>query len=77
MCRVDRYVFGTMKDLPSEVEFKRGGLIEQRAQAVLAGAETMLASIEDMGLSSAIGKGMFAEISRTLTGCLLYTSRCV
>ncbi len=63
-----KYVFGTMKDLHSEIEFKRGGLIEQRAQAVLAGAETMLASIEDMGLSSAIGKGMFAEISRTLTG---------
>ncbi|MDP2368738.1 lysine 5,6-aminomutase subunit alpha TIM-barrel domain-containing protein [Rhodoferax sp.] len=63
-----KYVFGTMKDLHSEIEFKRGGQIEQRAQAVLAETETMLAQIETMGLPSAIGKGMFAEISRTPTG---------
>jgi len=63
-----KYVFGTMKDLHSEIEFKRGGLIEQRAQAVLAETEAMLAQIETMGLPTAIGKGMFAEISRTPTG---------
>jgi beta-lysine 5,6-aminomutase alpha subunit len=63
-----KYVFGTMKDLHAEIEFKRGGKIEQRAQAVLAEAEAMLASIETMGLPSAIGQGMFAEISRTPTG---------
>ena len=63
-----KYVFSTMKDLHAEIEFKRGGKIEQRAQAVLAEAEAMLASIETMGLPSAIGQGMFAEISRTPTG---------
>jgi len=63
-----KYVFGTMKDLHAEIEFKRGGKIEQRAQAVLAQTETMLAQIETMGLPSAIGKGLFAEISRTPTG---------
>jgi len=63
-----KYVFGTMKDLHSEIEFKRGGQIEQRAQAVLAETEAMLAQIETTGLPSAIGKGMFAEISRTPTG---------
>jgi beta-lysine 5,6-aminomutase alpha subunit len=63
-----KYVFGTMKDLHSEIEFKRGGLIEQRAQAVLAQADAMLAEIEAISLTSAIGKGMFAEISRTPTG---------
>jgi beta-lysine 5,6-aminomutase alpha subunit len=31
-----KYVFGTMKDLHCEIEFKRGGQIERRAQAVLA-----------------------------------------
>jgi beta-lysine 5,6-aminomutase alpha subunit len=63
-----KYVFSTMKDLHSEIEFKRGGLIEQRAQAVLTEAEAMLAQIEAMSLPTAIGKGMFAEISRTPAG---------
>jgi beta-lysine 5,6-aminomutase alpha subunit len=63
-----KYVFSTMKDLHSEIEFKGGGMIEQRAQAVLADAEAMLAQIETMSLPVAIGKGLFAEISRTPTG---------
>jgi beta-lysine 5,6-aminomutase alpha subunit len=63
-----KYVFNTMKDLHSEIEFKRGGQIEQRAQTVLAQSERMLVEIEHMGLSGAIGKGMFADIARTPTG---------
>jgi beta-lysine 5,6-aminomutase alpha subunit len=63
-----KYVFNTMKDLHSEIEFKRGGQIEQRAQTVLAQSEKMLVEIEHMGLSGAIGKGMFADIARTPTG---------
>lgn len=63
-----KYVFGTMKDLNSEIEFKSGGKIETRAQEVLAETEKILAEIEAMGLSAAIGKGTFAEISRTPTG---------
>ncbi len=63
-----KYVFGTMKSLHSEIEFKAGGQIEQRAQAVLADTVAMLAQIEQIGLPGAIGNGMFAEISRTRTG---------
>jgi len=63
-----KYVFGTMKDLHSEIEFKSGGLIETRAQTVLAETESILAEIEGMGLPAAISKGTFAEISRTPTG---------
>jgi beta-lysine 5,6-aminomutase alpha subunit len=63
-----KYVFSTMKDLHSEIEFKRGGKIELRAQVVLSDAADMLADIETMSLSAAIGKGMFAEISRTPEG---------
>ncbi len=63
-----KYVFGTMRDLHSEIEFKSGGKIEQRVQAVLAEAEKALAEIEGIGLSAAIGKGTFAEISRTPEG---------
>jgi beta-lysine 5,6-aminomutase alpha subunit len=63
-----KYVFGTMRGLHSEIEFKRGGQIEQRAQTVLAETESMLAEIDRIGLPGAIAKGMFAEISRTATG---------
>ncbi len=63
-----KYVFSTMKDLHSEIEFKRGGQIELRAQSVLAEAESMLARIEAMGLAGAIGQALFADISRTPTG---------
>ena len=63
-----KYVFGTMRDLHSEIEFKAGGKIELRAQEVLAQTEKILAEIEGMGLPEAIAKGTFAEISRTLTG---------
>jgi|GEM_PF-9001 len=63
-----RYVFGTMKDLHDEIEFKAGGQIERRAQGVLADTVSMLAQIEQIGLPAAIGKGMFAEIARTPTG---------
>ena len=63
-----KYVFGTMKDLHAEIEFKPGGLIERRAQAVLGEAESMLGEIARIGLPAAIGQGMFAEIARTPTG---------
>jgi beta-lysine 5,6-aminomutase alpha subunit len=63
-----KYVFGTMKDLHSELEFKRGGMIETRAQQVLAETEAILAAIEAKGLPQAISEGTFAEISRTPTG---------
>ena len=63
-----RYVFHTMKDLHAEIRFKRGGQIEQRAQAVLAQTDVMLTDIERLGLQHAIGRGMFAEISRTPGG---------
>ncbi len=63
-----RYVFGTMRDLQGEIEFKRGGLIETRAQEVLAQAESMLADIERTGLPAAIARGTFADISRKHDG---------
>jgi beta-lysine 5,6-aminomutase alpha subunit len=63
-----RYVFRTMRDLHAEIEFKRGGLIERRAQAVLAETEAMLAEVERIGLPAAIGKGLFADIPRRPDG---------
>lgn len=63
-----KYVFSTMRDLHAEVEFKKGGKIELRAQQVLAETVEILAEIEKIGLPAAISKSTFADISRTLTG---------
>ena len=63
-----RYVFRTMRDLHSEIEFRRGGQIEQRAQQVLAETEAILAEVERTGLPAAIAKGTFADISRRPDG---------
>ena len=63
-----RYVFNTMRDLHSEIEFKSGGQIEQRAQAVLSEADTLLAEVARTGLPAAIAQGRFAEISRKPEG---------
>ena len=63
-----KYVFTTMRDLSDEVEFRKGGRIEQRAQQVLAETVGILAEIEKIGLPAAIGKGTFAEIARTPEG---------
>ncbi|MBL8394749.1 MAG: lysine 5,6-aminomutase subunit alpha [Candidatus Accumulibacter sp.] len=63
-----KYVFNTMRDLHSEVEFRRDGQIEQRAQRVLSETEQILAEIERIGLPAAISQGTFAEISRQPDG---------
>ena len=43
------YVFNTARDLGEEIEFKRGGIIQTRAQEVLAGAHELLERIADDG----------------------------
>ena len=63
-----KYVFGTMRDLHEEVEFRAGGRIESRAQQVLAETVGILAEIEKIGLPAAIGRGTFADISRKPDG---------
>lgn len=62
------YVFGTMRGLGDEIEFKAGGRIESRAQQVLAETEAILAEIEKTGLQAAIGRGTFADIARLPEG---------
>lgn len=63
-----RYVFNTMRGLHDEIEFKAGGRIEQRAQAVLADADTLLAEVARTGLPAAIAQGRFADIARQPDG---------
>jgi beta-lysine 5,6-aminomutase alpha subunit len=60
------YVFNAAKDLGEEIEFKRGGIIQTRAQEVLAGAHELLERIAQTGLFKAIEDAAFGDVSRKL-----------
>jgi beta-lysine 5,6-aminomutase alpha subunit len=58
------YVFESARALGDEIEFKRGGIIQTRAQVVLAGAHELLEHIADVGLFAALGEGVFGDVQR-------------
>ena len=60
------YVFNAARDLGEEIEFKRGGIIQTRAQEVLAGAHELLERIAETGLFEAIDQATFGDVSRTI-----------
>lgn len=62
------YIFNNARDLGSEVEFKQDGIIQKRAQFVLAEAEKLLHDIEAEGLFSTIEKGKFGGVKRARDG---------
>ena len=59
-----QYIFRTMKDFGSEIEFKEGGIIQTRAQEVLQKAADLLEEIERQGMFATIEQGIFADIKR-------------
>jgi beta-lysine 5,6-aminomutase alpha subunit len=60
------YVFNAAHDLGEEIEFKRGGIIQTRAQQVLAGAHELLEQIAQTGLFRAIEDATFGDVGRKL-----------
>jgi beta-lysine 5,6-aminomutase alpha subunit len=58
------YVFNAARDLGGEIEFKKGGIIQTRAQEVLAGAHALLERIAETGLFAAIDAATFGDVSR-------------
>jgi beta-lysine 5,6-aminomutase alpha subunit len=60
------YVFNAAHDLGEEIEFKRGGIIQTRAQEVLAGAHALLERIAEHGLFAALGDGVFGDVPRQI-----------
>jgi len=62
-----KYVFNNMKDMGEEIEFKKDGMIQKRAQTVLTESVKMLKDIEEEGLTNSISQGKFAEVKRTMT----------
>ncbi len=63
-----KYIFNNMQDIGDEVEFKKDGMIQRRAQQVLDNAMTLLSDIEKEGLFNALEKGIFANVKRSKTG---------
>jgi beta-lysine 5,6-aminomutase alpha subunit len=63
-----RYVMTTARHLGGEISWKPDGIVERRAQAVLSGAELLLARIAELGLMHAIEARAFADVSRAPDG---------
>lgn len=63
-----KYIFNNMKNIGDEVEFKKDGLIQKRAQKVVDDALGTLTKIEKEGLFSALEKGMFGDVKRPKNG---------
>ena len=63
-----QYIFSTMHDLGAELSYKKGGIMETRANFVLKKATDLLGEIEHMGLFATLEKGVFADIKRPRDG---------
>lgn len=63
-----KYIFSNARDIGEEVEYKKDGMIQKRAQKVLKDADELLRQIEKDGLFPTIEAGKFAAIKRPLNG---------
>ena len=63
-----QYIFNNAKHIGDEVEFKKDGIIQKRAQLVLEKADALLAEIEKDGLFSTIEQGKFGGVKRPKDG---------
>jgi len=61
-----RYIATAMADLGDEIEFRDGGLMEQRARNVLSQALELLQGIRRDGLFRTLEEGRFAGIKRSM-----------
>jgi len=63
-----KYIFNNAKNIGDEIEFKKDGIIQKRAQEVLEKAESLLKDIESEGIFSTIEQGKFGGVKRAFTG---------
>ena len=63
-----RYIFNNMEDISEEIEFKKDGLMQQRANKVLEDAHNLLEEIEKHGLFTTLEKGIFGGVKRPVDG---------
>lgn len=58
------YINTTMKDFGNEIEFKKDGIIVNRAKQVLEDSITLLEEITNIGIFESLERGIFAGIKR-------------
>ncbi len=63
-----KYIFGNMRNLGDEIEYKKGGIIQNRAAEVLERSALMLEEIEKEGLFNIIEHGKLAGVKRSFNG---------
>lgn len=63
-----QYVFNTMADFGDEVQFKKGGFIQTRANEVLTKTTSLLEEIRKNNLFTSLSLGVFADIKRPIDG---------
>lgn len=63
-----QYIFNNMESLGEEITFKKGGIIQNRANDVLKDANELLKDIAHNGLFKTIEEGKFAGIKRSIDG---------
>src|SRR5690554_1124747 len=63
-----RYVMNNTRQLGEEIEFKDGGIIQRRAQQVLAEACQLLEDVRDKGMFDTLAAGTFADVFRPVDG---------
>ena len=63
-----QYIFNNMADFGNEITFKKGGIMEKRADEVLNKASDLLQEIEGMGLFKTLEKGVFGGVKRPQDG---------
>ena len=62
------YVMNTARHFGDEIEFKRDGIVERRAQSVLRDAHALLERVEAAGLMTSIERKTFADVKRSPDG---------
>ncbi len=63
-----RYINNTMKDFGDEIQFKKDGIIMNRAKQVLDDSIVLLKEITNIGIFESLERGIFAGIKRPQDG---------
>jgi beta-lysine 5,6-aminomutase alpha subunit len=61
-----QYVMNNARALGDEVTYKRGGIIQTRAQEVLRDALTLLETVRERGMFEVLADGVFADVKRPM-----------
>ena len=63
-----KYIFGNMRSIGEEMEFREGGICRQRAKLVLDNTIALLEELNREGLFTALEKGKFGDVKRPKNG---------